>query len=318
MNWGARPILRRLSLVVVSAAVGLGFAELVLAARGWKTGWKYATGWAVDDSQSRYKLKPGFYPDLFGSSARINSYEARGPEPRRPEVVSLGDSCTFGVGLRQEETYAGQLSARGIETVNAGVPGYNSYSGLRHLQNSSLLSLHPKLITVYFGWNDHWRAIATERMFARLRGPARYSRVASRLLNLQRSFWDPGWGDFRLVAQVPLAQFKENLRELIATSRSSGAAVVLITAPSEPRLIEEHKGFFADHSLAEFNEHARYVQAVREMAAATGAGLVDFDRELKRRSSPDPHEYFLDAIHLNRKGHRVLADMLVPWVIASR
>jgi lysophospholipase L1-like esterase len=303
---------QRSALAAVSLAAGLGLAEIALAARGFKPGWRYTRTWAADDVQSRYKLNPGFYPDLFGAAARINSYEARGPEPRHPEIVSLGDSCTFGVGLREEDTYAGQLSARGIETVNAGVPGYNSYSGLQHLRDSSLLSLHPKLVTIYFGWNDHWRAIATESAFARLRPFARYSRVLSRLLSLQRSLWDPGWGSFRWFAQVPLAQFKENLRGMIAASRSAGAEVVLITAPSEPRLVAAHEGFFTDHSLAEYKDHERYAAAVREVAAETKAGLVDFESEMKKRASADPHEYFIDFVHPNRKGQGVLADLLTP------
>ncbi|MFI5350995.1 MAG: SGNH/GDSL hydrolase family protein [Elusimicrobiota bacterium] len=324
MKRGLRRAAARVLLLLVSAAASVALAEVVLTVRGCPPGWTYAyaSRWAVDDLAARYKLKPGRYPALFGSSVRINRYGARGPEPRRPEVLSLGDSCTFGVDVREEETYTGLLSARGIETINAGVPGYNSYIGLRHLQNSALLSLRPKLVTIYFGWNDHWRAVATERAFARLRGRlagvARYSRVASRLLALQRSYWDPGWRHFRWIAEVPLDQFKENLREMVAASRKAGAAAVLITAPSEPRLAAENVGMFQDHSLAEFRDHERYVAAVREVAAETGAGLVDLELELRRRSGPDPHEYFIDFVHLNGKGHRLLADMLAPWARCAR
>lgn len=302
-----------LALAVAAVALGFGLIEIGLAASGVDPRWRYVNGWAADDLESRYKLNPGVYPDVFGCRTRVNSLGARGPEPVRPQVLSLGDSCTFGVGIPEEKTYCGLLSAGGIEAVNAGVPGFNSYSGLRHLQGSSLLALRPKWVTLYFGWNDHWRAIATEKAFSRLRKLAQYSRLATRLMVLQSSLYspEPKWGKYRWTAQVPLGQFKNNLRAMIAASRRAGAGVVLITAPSEPRLVEGNKEFFASHSWEEFNDHLRYTEAVRAVAAETGAGLVDLDAEIRRRSSRDPHEYFQDFVHLNAKGHRVLADLLI-------
>ena len=246
------------------------------------------------------------------------SVELVAPKPSPQEPPLFVETCHWmlGVGVPEEQTYSGRLSARGIEAVNAGVPGFDSYSGLRQLEGSSLLSLHPRLVTIYFAWNDHWRQIATERTFARLRRLSQYSRTAAFLLKLQASIWsqNPCWRRFRWISAVPLGQFKENLREMIAESRRSGAVVVLITAPAEAELAEENADFFASHSLAELQEHPRYTQAVREVAAETGAGLVDLERELQRRASRDPHEYFIDFAHLNAKGHRLLADLLVPFV----
>jgi lysophospholipase L1-like esterase len=316
MNRNTRTI-ARLSIVFCASALGVAASELYFAHRGYKPSWQYTSDYAQDDLAARYTLKPGIYPNLFNSYARINSLGARGPEPRKPLVLSLGDSCTFGVGLAEKATYAGQLTARGFETINAGVPGYNSYSGLRRLQSSSLLGLHPKLVTLYFGWNDHWRAAATEKHFARLRWWAQYSRTAAMLLGYQQSIWspDPRWRDYRRAAQVPLEDFKDNLSEMIRLSKKSGAAVVLITPPSEPRLAKGD--FFATHSLVEFDDHPRYAEAVRAVAAETTVGLIDLDRELRKRSAKDPHKFFIDFAHLNADGHAVLARMLEPWAKAA-
>ncbi|NNN05712.1 MAG: SGNH/GDSL hydrolase family protein, partial [Elusimicrobia bacterium] len=154
MNARVRRASARLAVLLTACVAGVALAEAILAARGVKPGWRVqsADSWAQDEFYARYTLKPGVYPNLFGCSARIDSLGARGPEPRRPEVLSLGDSCTFGVGLREPESYPGWLSAHGVETVNAGVPGYNTETALEHLRHSSLLALHPKLVTIYFGW----------------------------------------------------------------------------------------------------------------------------------------------------------------------
>ncbi len=277
-----------------------------------------ADSWAQDDFYARYTLKPGKYPDLFGCSARIDSLGARGPEPRRPEVLSLGDSCTFGVGLREPESYPGWLSANGVETVNAGVPGYNTETALARLRHSSLLALRPKMVAIYFGWNDLAREAADERTFAVLRRLARYSRCASVLLRLQRCYWEDGWRNFRWVPQVSLAEFRRNLTEMVSLSRRVGAEAVLITPPSEPRLLAEDRRWAAEHSPAEFDDHERYAQAVREVAVQTGAGLIDLDREMRSRAGKDPRRYFIDPIHLNHRGSRVLAQMLLARLAARK
>lgn len=289
--------------------------ETALAVLGFQPQWRYCSRWAVDDLGCRYRPKPGLYPaEVFGAPARVSSYGTRGGEPRRPRVLSLGDSCTFGVRLAEDETYPALLSARGVETMNAGVPGHNSFSGWRWLRASRLLESRPKLVTVYYGWNDHWRAAASEKTFAGIRRWAVHSRLASLLLRFQASLWDtesPVFSRMRWAAQVPLPQFKDNLRGIIGEARSAGAQVVLITAPAEPRLAEAGKGWFASHSLGELADHEKYVAAVRETAAQTGVGLVDLAAEMEARRDRDPHRFFLDPMHLNAAGHRVLADLLL-------
>ncbi len=68
-------------------------------------------------------------------------------------VVCFGDSSTFGIGARMQDTWPAQLQdmlaedanrgtpaspevsgARRVEVINAGVPGYTSYQGLQHMR----------------------------------------------------------------------------------------------------------------------------------------------------------------------------------------
>src|SRR5271154_1352372 len=92
------------TFLIFGSALAFGLVEIALAAAGYKPRWGYASGWGVDDMEARYKPNPGVYPDTFGCLTRFNSYGARGPEPVHPQVLSLGDSCTFGVELPEEQT----------------------------------------------------------------------------------------------------------------------------------------------------------------------------------------------------------------------
>lgn len=84
------------------------------------------------------------WPSLPEPGAEINAQGFRRPEPtsvRKPEgttrVVTLGDSQTFGVGLRPEATYSGvaeRALGEGWEVLNAGVPGYRSLNVYRLLR----------------------------------------------------------------------------------------------------------------------------------------------------------------------------------------
>ena len=74
-------------------------------------------------------------------------------------VLALGDSCTFGVGVNDTETWPSQLEAisraRGLklEVINAGVPGYTAFQGRRYLEKEGLI-LEPDMVLVCFGFND--------------------------------------------------------------------------------------------------------------------------------------------------------------------
>ncbi len=85
-----------------------------------------------------------------------------------PAVVFLGDSCT------QWGTYPALAIERLKESrpalangVKLGVAGWSSVQGLTQLRRD-VLSLNPRIVTVYFGWNDHWRSNGPADADARL------------------------------------------------------------------------------------------------------------------------------------------------------
>src|SRR3954467_9915755 len=75
-----------------------------------------------------------------------------------PAIVFMGDSCTE-FGEYPERTLealrsAGSPLARGAKL---GVGGWSSVQGLAQLRRD-VIPMHPKVVTIYYGWNDHWVA----------------------------------------------------------------------------------------------------------------------------------------------------------------
>lgn len=77
-------------------------------------------------------------------------------------IVCLGDSITYGVGARPEESYPTRLEQRlGVPVVNAGVPGDTAGEGLARLGQA--LAEDPWLVIVELGGNDVLRRVPVER-----------------------------------------------------------------------------------------------------------------------------------------------------------
>ena len=121
------------------------------------------------DSELFWRLRPAqAVRDWWVPEARINSKGFRGPEfdwekgPGVFRVVCLGDSGTFGWGIRDHETYPARLQellqkemrSREVEVINMGVPGYSSHQGLILLKRH-ITRMSPDVIIFSFGRNDH-------------------------------------------------------------------------------------------------------------------------------------------------------------------
>ena len=118
-------------------------------------------------STTRFSATKGY--ELAPDGKNINSHGLREREisllkPTNTfRILALGDSFTYGHGVRSAETYVKQLEAmlnrklgnRGtrFEVLNAGVPGYNTHQELIHLQEVGLL-YHPDLILLGFTMGD--------------------------------------------------------------------------------------------------------------------------------------------------------------------
>jgi lysophospholipase L1-like esterase len=184
------------------------------------------------DSSFTYRYDPeGDAGGYFGPEGRItyetNNIGLRGrdhaleSDPGTTRILCLGDSYTFGEGVREEDTYPARLEAllhasaasagdsSSFEVINAGVQALGTR--LEALLLERLLRLEPDVVIVGFFLNDAMPERETIRLQESSWAEAEVSRRSfSRLLSV-------GWGGW----QAYLRQ-REYLRSIRASFASSG------------------------------------------------------------------------------------------------
>jgi lysophospholipase L1-like esterase len=172
-------------------------------------------------------------------------------------------------------------------------------------------SLAPDLVVVFFGWNDHWRARgaidAEKRIDARWE--SLYRRV--KLLQLARKWFGGPEAPPLDATRVPPEQFAENLRAIAESFGRAGAKLLFVTAPTtHDRAVPDYlveRGFVGSKEEA-LAQHRAYAQIVREVAAASGAALLDLERALSEDARRE--RWFLeDGIHFTEEGRAAVAEL---------
>jgi lysophospholipase L1-like esterase len=307
LSWKAR-----LLLPFVGIALALGVAEGGLRAAHFRFDLVPALqfGWP-DPVALRDAYVPD--PDLVWVT---RDYRTTLREARRthPAIVFMGDSCTeFGSYPARTMTKLQRAGSPLTTGVKLGVGGWSSEQGLIQARRD-VIPLHPRVITVYYGWNDHWVALGlTDPEIVRahrLRGLADHFRLAQLWLKV----------DVILAARrrpqpnrVPISQYEANLRSIASEARTAGITPVFITAPSNhvpgrepPYLAKRHV-----RSLSELVPlHTEYVQATRAAARAEGAAVCDAASDFS--NLPQPHDRYFqkDGIHLTPAGDDEMARVL--------
>lgn len=294
------------------------------------------------DARQIWKPRPGA-PIPWGED-RVNEAGYRGPllplerTPGRLRIAALGDSSTFGYGVRFEEAWPAQLAellgAEGTacEVLDAGVIGSTARQGLERWRD--LVRPHrPDVVIAAFGAvNEHVPAmgLSDDEIIEKLvleESPvtlwARRLRSDLRILHLTASIKDSLLGadapqvdeetarlarDWRATAvgkrdwpglrRVSPAEFEECLRTLRAEVEESGARLVLVSMPRR--------------GVVEFEQPAvvLYTEALTRLASAESLPLADgrraFGAALRHVESID--EFFVDHFHPTPRGHRILAE----------
>ena len=185
----------------------------------------------------------------------INSKGFRGKEfseekiPLTLRIFTLGDSCTLGVGVGNDETYASVLentlnsnshSPNKFEVINAGVAGYTSLQGLRFLK-TEIVKYKPDLVIVQFGFNDYVYTGGTSDKYIPnkqslpfildgMLGKSHFYRFVKRRLNhivSGKTLYPPN-------RRVEIGDFQQNMRGIITIAQEVGAKVILLTLPIRP------------------------------------------------------------------------------------
>ncbi len=260
--------------------------------------------------------------------AGINSWGFPAPEvesskaPGSIRLVFLGDSCT-------EQGYPGMVEVllgarhpeRRFEAVSLAISGYSSYQGLKVAERYAS-RVAPDLVTVYFGWNDHWlayREIDSAKRIDPSSGLARRAIASSRwaqgLMFLGERLLGRSEGPLA-VPRVPEPEYRSNLTAIVRTFASSGVSVLLVTAPtSHPVLgVPEQlvqRGFTSDSSAC-IAAHRRYNEIVREVAKAEPtAVLIDLEARFGGFPAVRLGRIFTaDGIHFTPEGLALVASLI--------
>lgn len=189
-------------------------------------------------------------------------------------IVCLGDSVTKAVrpGVEPQQTFCARLQAalnapeRPVEVINAGIGGNTTADGLARFDRD-VLAPRPTHVVLMFGLNDSWI--------------------------------DAG----KTASRLTVADYRDNLRQMIAQLKQRQVTVVLMTP--NPALAPTY-GPERNVTLKP------YVEAVRGLAREQQLELVDVYARLAELAleGVELNTLFTDAMHPNPAGQQWIADLL--------
>ena len=231
----------------------------------------------------------------------------------RPAVVFMGDSCTqFGTYPSKTLAVLAVQRPQLSHGVKVGVGGWTVVQGNWQLARD-VLPMHPRVVTIYYGWNDHWIALGpTDPQLERVR-PWLQLAEHFRLAQAGLKVWVGGSnrrGD--KPPRVSPERYLSNLETIAHEARDAGIVPILVTAPSnhvpgrEPEYLQiRHVNRLSDVVPL----HAQYVDLTRQAAKEGHAVLCDAFAALK--APPDTATLFRnDGIHFTDAGDAVLGQVV--------
>lgn len=282
-----------------------------------------------------WRLKPGLrdviweHTPVTTSAERLRYDRLLGPKPAGTfRVLCAGDSVTFGFGVpqvalkRPEERHPDWLPyparlekalraahpSRAVEVAPFAVPGYSTHQGLAWMRRD-LRALAPDLVTVLYGWNDIGLRAQPDAAAMRTDGWSVFSRAllarSQVLLRLWTAVHARGGtgGTLRGVPRVDTATYVANVRAMTDTIRAGGAEAVVIGPVYRDRVEYPPEGDWIAERRA----------ALRAAMETAGVPYLEVP-ELTEASWPSNEPLFLEHIHPNQKGHRLLAERLLAFL----
>lgn len=309
----------RIVLACISVVIALGIVEFGLRLAGF-TYQLYPQNIEFGAPTPK-QIKSSFQtdPELFWITKDYND-KLETARQTRPSVVFMGDSCTeWGVYTKMfEDLVKRDAPDTNLSYASLGTPGWSSFQGLQQLKRD-VLSLKPKVITVYYGWNDHWKGFGIQdKEVAYVNSSLLYQvqkhlRLAQLIIKTYIGL-SQNTKDATLLRVSP-EDFKLNLVNIVQLARQNDIRVMLLTAPTAHEKGKE-KEYFTNRHIDDLSNliplHQKYVNIVREVAKQEEVPLCDlagiFDTiDFEERQNDLFHE---DGIHLLPKGDAVIATAL--------
>ncbi|MBL4888767.1 MAG: SGNH/GDSL hydrolase family protein [Candidatus Lindowbacteria bacterium] len=316
-------------MLILFVEIGLQIREkLKLVPRGMAI-------YQIEDPVLGYRLRPeSMTPD---GLAYVNADGIRGDSQHlytalgSPRILFIGNSCVFGTGVRDTETFTSLLETRlhneGWDSAlvfNAGVGGYNSGQVREYLKND-LWKYKPTHLVMYLGWNDMvfatWPFDAgnvqlgsahprTLTFFEKAQNYLQYSRLFWSFQSRWRKFSNSYLREDRGVDvwnENYVSQFRENMDAMITEAKEKNVQVYVTLLPYDsarhPKKYSNDGFHYTEDGYAklwrEFQNHI--VGAIGDSTA-----VIDLPSAIRGRESEDVVIY--DYNHLGEVGHRLAAD----------
>ena len=320
-------ILRPVAALLVGVVAALLLGEGILRAVGlghpyYSSPELYRTS---ADPRVLFEMSPDFEGFSEGTAVRTNSRGLRERElPVEPaadttRILFLGDSVTFGSGVPAEEAFPrlleAALAAAGagrVESLNAGVVGYNTLQELGRLEDVGL-AYRPDVVVLTFVVNDLLESFS---IFDHQYLPAPPFAAQKVLLRKQSHLYRFVQGTYWRVAQdlrraqtgptEPLRKRERmderlaQLGQIVERTRASGARFLLLLYPDN----------LADPvSPGPSGERLTVREELLRFAAREGVPHLDLTDALGDVRDPRARQFRLrEDPHPSPAGHRAIAD----------
>jgi lysophospholipase L1-like esterase len=209
-------------------------------------------------------------------------------------IVLFGDSTTATRGKLDiyANLLARELPAKGIpaEIINAGIGGNNTQMAMVRFEKD-VFEKNPDLVVIQFGIND--------------------------------SAIDVWKNPPDTKPRVLKEKYVQNLEKFAETLKARKCEVILMT-PNQmcwTQKLKENYGKppYVTDDPGGFNVTLReYAQAVRQLAEKQKIPLIDVYAAYSAYGKIDKqsvNDLLLDGMHPNDKGHRIVADLLIPEIV---
>jgi len=266
--------------------------------------------WALEPNLVDHAVEGRSFGNPVSFTVSTNARGLRGgplaEKKRGRRILCVGDSTTFGLGVAGDASWPVQLEARldagagRFEVVNAGVPGYTAFQGLRYLDKEGL-ALAPDLVVVCFGFNDFslWdtqtdieKAIAQRASAERTEEDSfsDFFVLARRAVREAGEALERAAG--KKTSRMTPGQYHATIEEIVALCRRENLPVVLMLWPPRSRIAHQNA------------QAPPYEAILEDVAVDKGVPLIDLRPVFAGATEP----VYLDPIHVNARGCALVAD----------
>lgn len=266
-----------------------------------------------------FALKPGFSNAIYNINQKGFRGEEFPPSFRgKKQILILGESTTFGWGVKDNETYPFYLMGHFFEkdkayVVNGGVPSYTSSQVLEYLKEIIAKGeLAPDIILINSLWNDIWYSTITNwhpNILIYQKPPVWISWITdhSRFVYGMVMGFTKETNRTNIFNQKALSQYQKNIRQMILECQKKGILLAFVEPPfdadhmPETGLNEFHvrytKAFFI--SMAEL-----YLKSMRSIAKEYEIPVIAHGLDIRNLHQKS---LFLDTLHPTAQGNALMA-----------